>query len=143
MKPLLAILLCLFVLPSCAALKRAGYTAAGAGGGAVAGAAVGGPVGAGVGAAAGAVAAQAVGESQELRDGDLVGEGAAVKYVTRYVPQPFIPTWLWIAVAGVLVWLKGHHLLRFLKTFNPSTLLGTMLPSWAQKKIVKTSTEEQ
>lgn len=130
MKPLLVLLLCMSVLPSCAALRRAGYTAGGAGAGAVAGAAVGGPVGAGIGGAAGAVAAQAVGESQELRDGDLVGEGAAVKYVTREVPKPFIPSWVWWAAIGAFVWLKGHHIVRAVKGKDLGALLRVMLPSW-------------
>lgn len=133
---------------ACSALRRAGYTAAGAGGGAAAGAAVGGPIGAAVGGAAGAVAANAVGESQELRDGGLVGEDALRKQNEQLrlaiaelqgrppvtVPQPFIPRWLWWALAGGVLWLKGHHLLRALRERSLKPLLGTLTPSWAFSK---------
>jgi len=133
--PRYVFLSCVLVcVAACAALRRAGYTAGGAGAGAVAGAAVGGPVGAGVGAAAGAVAAQAVGESQELRDGDLVGEGAAVKYVTREVPVNHVPSLFWWALIGVFAWLKGHHILRAFKDRYPIAVIRTMLPSWAFSK---------
>lgn len=131
---------------ACAAFRRAGYTAAGAAGGALAGASVGGPVGAAVGGAAGAVAANAVGENDELRSGGLIGEDALRKQneslrlaiaelqgrppTTVAVPQPFIPHWIWWALAGALLWLKGHHLWRLFNGGGLAALIRVVLPSW-------------
>lgn len=137
----LAVAACLYLaVGGCAALKKAGWTAGGAGGGAALGSVVGGPVGAGVGGAVGAVASTVIAENTELRDGDLVGHGAAVRYITREVPvdRPFIPTWLYLAVGGYLALTKGHHVVAFFKGYGFGRLLNVVLPSWAQKKL-KTS----
>lgn len=75
----LALALFVFLLSSCSALRKNLWTGGGAAGGAAIGAVAGGPVGAAVGGAVGAIGVGAVAESQELRDGDLVGDAALVK----------------------------------------------------------------
>lgn len=134
----LSVVCCLYAAGSCSALKKAGWTAGGAGGGAAIGSAVGDPVGAAVGGAAGAVASHTIAENTELRDGEIIGEGAAQKFKIVEVPKPFIPTWLCLAVGGYLAFTKGHHVVAFFKGYGFGRLLNVVLPSWAQKKL-KTS----
>ena len=64
-----------------------------------------------------------------MRDGDLAGKGGV-----HYVPQPFIPRWIWWAAAAMLLFLKGHHLIAFIKTRNIGKLANVALPSWLQRK---------
>lgn len=125
---------CLYAA-SCSVLKRAGWTAGGAGAGAGVGAMVGGPAGAAVGGAAGAVAASTLGENSELRDGDLIGEGAAEKYRIIYKDRAIIPTWIWWALGGYLLWTKGHHLWALMNGGGLGKLLNIVLPSWMQQKL--------
>jgi hypothetical protein len=73
---LFVIVLALFAFAaSCSALKKGVYTGSGAALGAAGGSLLG-PVGAIAGAAVGGVAGHALNENQELRDGQLTGEGA-------------------------------------------------------------------
>lgn len=68
---------------ACAAMWRAVKKSAPAAIGGTAGAFVGGPLGAGVGSAAGSAIGDAVGENDDLRSGELVGEGALAREVER------------------------------------------------------------
>ncbi len=135
----LCVAACLFY--GCAVLKRGAYTGGGAGAGALIGSTLG-PGGTVGGAAVGAVAGQALGENGELRDGGLTGEDAKNKEIERLrraladrpvVEQPFIPHWIYWAIAAFIAWTKGHHILAFLKGKGFANLFNVGLPSWAQK----------
>lgn len=125
---------CLWFAHGCAILKRGAWTGGGAAGGAAIGS-MAGPAGTIGGAAVGGIAGQALGENDELRDGTLIGEGAAkVIYRDRVVDRFSIP-WGWILIVGgaILFWLKGHHLWNALRERDLSKLSNILLPSWLQK----------